>query len=108
MIKINEQDLTQNQAAKVLLHAALAVAKENMSEEFKSHVGLDLELVTGREYKEIQSSIIKWCDRLVKNLNINFEYSPTKNEYTEEQEEEIEYFQLKSGGFAAKDCYYEE
>lgn len=108
MIKFNEQELTQNQAAKVLLSEALTVAKENMSEEFKSHVGLDLELVTGREYKEIQSSINKWCDRLVKSLNINFEYSPTKNESAEEQEEEIEYFQLKSGGFAAKGCYYEE
>jgi hypothetical protein len=108
MIKFNEQELTQNQAAKVLLSEALVVVRENMSEEFKSHVGLDLELVTGREYKEIQNSISKWCDRLMKSLNMNFEYSPSKSESAEEQEEEIEYFQLKSGGFAAKGCYYEE
>jgi len=105
MIKFNEKEFTQNQAAKVLLKAALDVAKDNMSEEFKSHAGLDLDLLTAREARALHESISKWCSRLSKSLNINFDYSIPAE--TTEEEDEIEYFQLKSGGFAAKGYYSE-
>lgn len=107
MIKFNSQEFTQNQAAKVLLREALNVAKENMSDEFKFHVGLDLGIMTVREEEQLQKSIDKWCARLLKALNVNFEYSLKESDSEEEQCEEMEYFQLKSGGFAAKG-YYEE
>lgn len=103
MIVVNEKELSQNQAAKVLLKAVVDVARKSMSEEFKTAAGLNTDYLTQREKKELEKSLDKWCDRLEKTLNINFAYEPTN----EEIEEVFEYFQLKSGGFAAKGYYSE-
>lgn len=103
MIVVNEKELSQNQAAKVLLKAAVDVARKSMSEEFKTAVGLNTDYLTQREKKELEKSLGKWCDRLEKTLNINFTYESAD----EEIEEVFEYFQLKSGGFAAKGYYSE-
>lgn len=106
MIKFKNEVFSQNQAAKVLLKSAIEVAKEHMSEEFKEHVGLDLESMTVREKKELDKSIQKWCTRLEKSLNINFDYNFAAE--VQEEEEEMVYYQLKSGGFAAKGYYVED
>jgi len=105
MIIFNDKELSQNQVAKVLLKAAVDVARENMTEEFKKASGLNTDCLTKREQAELEKSLRKWCDRLEKTLNINFEYSSPKA--SEEDEEIFEYFQLKSGGFAAKGYYSE-
>lgn len=103
MIAVCDKQMSQNQAAKVLLKAAIDVARENMSEEFKEAAGLNLGYMTKREKAELEKSLKKLCDRLEKTLNITFSYG--KDE--EFQEEIFEYFQLKSGGFAAKGYYSE-
>lgn len=105
MIRVNNESLTENKAAKVLLCKALEVVKSSMSEEFKQHVGLDLQNLTEREKNNLDESIAKWCSRLQKNLNINFKCPEPISE--KEVEEVLEYFQLKSGGFAAKGYYHE-
>jgi len=105
MIRVNNESLTENKAAKVLLCKALEVVKSSMSEEFKQHVGLDLQNLTEREKNNLYESIAKWFSRLQKNLNINFKCPEPISE--EEVEEVLEYFQLKSGGFAAKGYYHE-
>lgn len=103
MIVVGEQHLSQNQAAKVLLKAAVDVARENMSEEFKKAAGLDVNSMTKREKAELEKALNKLCDRLEKTLNITFSY----NKDDEGEKEIFEYFQLKSGGFAAKGYFSE-
>ena len=105
MIVFNDKELSQNQAAKVLLKSAVDVARESMTEEFKKASGLNTDYLTKREQAELEKSLRKWCDRLEKTLNINFEYNSTES--SEKDEEIFEYFQLQSGGFAAKGYYSE-
>tara|TARA_Y100000385_G_C12600912_1_gene428772 strand:- start:30 stop:353 length:324 start_codon:yes stop_codon:yes gene_type:complete len=107
VIKLNNEVFSNNQVAKVLLKNAIEVAKKNMSDDFRKHYGLDIVSMTAREQKELDKSIEKWCGRLEKTLNINFDYDASVTNVGEEVEKEVVYYQLKSGGFAAKDFYFE-
>ena len=65
MIKVNNESLTENKAAKVLLCKALEeIVKSSMSEEFKQHVGLDLQISQKEKKNNLDDSISKWCSRL--------------------------------------------
>ena len=115
MIKVNDQKLSSNQAAKVVLRHVLNICKVALDDSFLEAKGVDLSSMTSRERAEFLDSIDKWAGRLTKGLNINFPFDDIAEQGSDyrsgdesDNEEELTYYKLKSGGFGAVGYYHEE